>query len=83
VREGVAHALGELAPKREDVVRALLVAFEDPDDYVRWKAARALGRIGPFAAAARPALEQAANAPQETEIVRATARSALEAIGPP
>ena len=62
VREWSAHALGDLAPQEDGVVRALVLSFEDTDDYVRWKAARALGNIGPRAAMALPLLRVSAEA---------------------
>lgn len=80
IREWSAHALGDLAPRDPEVVRALVAAFEDEDDYVRWKAARALGNIGPLSAAALPLLERSASTDQEVEIVRATAMKAVEQI---
>jgi len=80
VREGAAHALGDIGARAAPAVEALIVAFEDPDDFVRWKAARALGRIGPAARAAVPILRPAATDPRETEVVRATAIRALEQI---
>jgi HEAT repeat protein len=82
-REWAAHALGDLAPPDDRVVGALMRAFEDPDDYVRWKAARALGRIGAPARRALALLEQAANAEQEVEVVRATAQAAVRSIRGP
>ncbi len=82
VREGVAHALGDLAPDDPRVGPALLAAFEDPDDYVRWKAARALGRLPRLPPGAAAALRAAAEAAQETEVVRAAARTALERHAP-
>jgi HEAT repeat protein len=80
VREWSAHALGEFAPQEERVVTALLAAFEDEDDWVRWKAARALGLLGPFARKALPVLEPTANAAQEVEVVRAAAQVAVRQI---
>ncbi len=80
VREWSTHAMGDIAPQRKDVVDALVVSFQDDDDYVRWKAARALGNIGPLAAVALPMLERTANTEpdQEVEVVRATA---IKAVG--
>jgi len=80
VREGAAHALGELGADAAPAVQALTRAFEDEDDFVRWKAARALGNIGPAAASALPLLGLAAEAEQETEIVRASAQKAVGQI---
>ena len=80
VREGVAHALGDLAPADATIVDALIVAFDDDDDYVRWKAARALGRIGRTAKKALPMLRVAALADRETEIVRAVCKRAVAEI---
>jgi len=81
VREWSAHALGDLSPHEMRVVDALLVAFDDEDDWVRWKAVRALGCLGPFAKKALPLIEPAAHAQQETEVVRAAALVALRQIG--
>lgn len=78
VREWSAHALGDLAPRRPDVLRALMRAFEDPDDWVRWKAARALGNLGPYAAPALPLLRTAAA--QQQEVVRAASEKAVRQI---
>ncbi len=80
VREWCAHALGDFAPREERVVDALLLAFDDDDDWVRWKAARALGLLGPFAKRALPLLNPAANAEQEVEVVRAAAQVAVQRI---
>jgi HEAT repeat protein len=80
VREWSAHALGEFAPREERVVDALMRAFEDKDDWVRWKAARALGLLGPFARKALPLLESTANAEQEVEVVRAASQVAVRQI---
>ena len=62
------------------VIRALIAAFEDDDDLVRWKAVRAIGRIGAPAAAALPLLERMAASKNEHEVVRATAQRAVEQI---
>ena len=78
VREWSAHALGDLAPPGPEVVDALIVAFEDEDDWVRWKAARALGALR--ARKALDVLRVAAEADQETEVVRAAAQAAVTAI---
>ncbi len=78
VREWSAHALGDLAPQDDGVVRALVVSFEDKDDYVRWKAARALGNIGPRAAMALPLLRVAAET--ETEVLQAASQKAVRQI---
>jgi HEAT repeat protein len=49
-------ALAELAPQSPPAVQALCEALRDSDDRVRFMAAAALGRIGPAAEAAIPAL---------------------------
>lgn len=77
VREAAAHALGELAPQDEVAVARLAATIEDDDDYVRWKAIRALGRIGKPAAHLRPQLQAIAEAEREVEVVRAAAQRAL------
>ncbi len=77
VREGAAHALGNLAPRTIEVATALARRIEDPDDYVRWKVIRALGRQREAARDALPALRRIARAELETEIVRASAQRAV------
>lgn len=79
IREGVAHALGDIKPKDATSIAALIDAFEDDDDFVRWKVARALGNIGPLAKAALPAL-QLATSEKESEVVRAHAQRAIRRI---
>lgn len=94
VREWSAHILGDLALREaalhagaegksalaeEQIVAALIVSFEDEDDWVRWKAARALGNIGPAARAALPMLERAAADVRE-EVVHAAAKKAVAQI---
>lgn len=82
VRETAAHALGNLAPRTPEVVRALAARLEDPDDYVRWKVIRALGRQRGAARDHLPELRAIAEATRETEVVRATAeRAVLEIEG--
>jgi HEAT repeat protein len=80
VREVAAHALGDLAPEDPTVVPALRARLEDPDDYVRWKVVRALGRQGARALACLPALRAIAAAARETEVVRASAERAVAEI---
>ena len=80
VREWSIHALGDIAPQEPRVVDLLIAAFEDDDDYVRWKAARALGNIGALAERALPLLEPSAQAEDEVEVVRATAIRAVRQI---
>ncbi len=81
IREGAAHALGDIGVSAASAVGQLLETFlQDEDDFVRWKAARALGRIGPAAVDALPALERAGADQRESEIVRATSQRAVELI---
>lgn len=79
IREGAAHALGDIKPTDTASITALIAAFEDDDDFVRWKVARALGNIGPAAKAALPVL-QLATSEQESEVVRAHAQRAIYRI---
>lgn len=84
VREWSAHAMGNLAAadvasaRSESVVRALIVALADKDDYVRWKVVRALGNIGPDAALALPLIRETVATSQE--ILRAAGEKAIEQI---
>ncbi len=80
VREFSAHALGDLGFTSSATVSALMYAFGDKDDWVRWKAVRALGLIGPPAKRALPLIEPAANAKDEVEVVRAAAQVAVKQI---
>ncbi|MCA9314372.1 MAG: HEAT repeat domain-containing protein [Planctomycetes bacterium] len=77
VRETAAHALGNLAPRTPEVVKALAARLEDPDDYVRWKVIRALGRQRGVAREYLPAIRAIAEATRETEVVRAAAERAV------
>jgi hypothetical protein len=61
-------------------MRALLGALKDKDKTVRAQAARALGRLGPAAREAVPALTALSR--ESDLIVAREAREALQAIGP-
>jgi HEAT repeat protein len=61
-------------------LRALFDALKDKDKTVRAQAARALGRIGPAAREAVPALT--AMSRESDVIVAKEAREALQGIGP-
>ncbi len=79
VRGEAANALAALRLIDDEVVNALRKALADPSDYVQQQAIRALGEIGPQAAAAAPELEKlAVNAGSET--VRRHAEYALRSI---
>lgn len=80
VREWSAHALGDLGFTSDATITALISAFSDKDDWVRWKAVRALGLIGPQAKRALPLIEPVADAAQEVEVVRAAAKVAVKRI---
>lgn len=74
---GILEALGPVAA---GAVPALMQALEDPDRFVRWGAARALGKIGVPAAAAVPALTHMLGDP-DLDLGLAAA-AALEQLGP-
>ncbi len=78
VREWSAHALGDIAPQDDRVVRALIVSLQDKDDYVRWKVVRALGNIGPRAKLALPLIKETVASSQE--ILRASGEKAIRQI---
>ena len=80
VREWSAHAIGDFAIADDEAVAALVQALEDEDDWVRWKAVRALGMLGPIAKRTLPLLEPIAAAEQEVEVVRAAAQVAVRRI---
>lgn len=73
-------ALVEFAPKRVDTVAALTEALTDPDSRTRAGAAAALGKIGPLAASALPALQSAANQDSDPTVQQA-AREAIDQMG--
>ena len=65
----------------EGVVRVFVLDLQDPDDTIRLRAAKILGRFGPSAASAIPALEAALG--DEDRDVRRSAMDALNRISPP
>lgn len=71
-----------LAPQREYVVELLIRALEQKNDYgLQTRAATALGRIGPFAERAIPALVRALGYPElDDDSVRARAADSLGRI---
>ncbi len=89
VRGAAATALGQIGPAAEDAIPALVAALADDAEWhgspnypgipvnVRWDASKALGRIGSVAV---PALMTALE--DREAKVRASAASALSAIGP-
>jgi HEAT repeat protein len=79
VRAHAATALGRVG--RPEAVTPLIRALEDDEDgHVRAMAARALGWLGPPAAAARPALERALRTDPHRKVQRHS-RRALGRIG--
>lgn len=79
------RALGELGELDEPTRRAYVpiiasVMLEDPNHYVRMNAAYTLGRMGPLAAEAEPALKRAMRDDEE-EVVRTMARETLAILG--
>jgi HEAT repeat protein len=84
VREGAALALRDQGVQASEQVPQLMKALDDEDEMVRWRAAETLGRIGPAARAALPALRGHLDAPGEVEVVKAASQKAIERIeGPP
>lgn len=80
VREGAAHAIGDIGEPAARAVPALMISLEDEDDYVRWKSMRALARIGKAAEPARRQIEAAVNSRHETPVIKAWAETALRAL---
>lgn len=80
VREGAALALRDQGVQASEQVPQLIDALEDEDEMVRWRAAEALGRIGPAAQAALKSLRGHAASPSEVEVVRAACERAIERI---
>jgi HEAT repeat protein len=75
------HALEERRGDTKEVVAALTTALKDEDAFVRRDAAKALGKLGPDAADAAPALAAAALKDHNTH-VRKAAADALKQIDP-
>jgi hypothetical protein len=94
VRSDALWALGNAAGLAAGYVDPVVAALRDPDKYVRRNAARALGEIGEHtqavpaasklrvAAAARPALQDAMEKDEESD-VRSEAKDALRKLGGP
>jgi HEAT repeat protein/lysophospholipase L1-like esterase len=78
VRAHAATALGRVG--HPDAVEPLIRVLQDEDGHVRAMAARGLGWLGPAAAAARPALEQALRTDPHLKVRRHSQR-ALRRIG--
>lgn len=83
VRSNAARALGMNFPAKQTVVvDGLVKALRDTEDLVSIDAAEALGRLGPDAAAAVPALVAAASDPDRDEGLHSAAIEALGLMGP-
>ena len=80
VPAGPAVPSGPTAPMTAEV-RALVEKLADADAFVRMKAAKQLGAMGPAAAAAAPAIEKLAATDPDPD-VRAVASAALQQIRP-
>jgi HEAT repeat protein len=83
VREAAATALRDQGVQAGRQVPQLISALKDEDEVVRWRAAEALGRMGPMAIGALEALGRNAEDPSEVEVVRAASRRAIERIRGP
>jgi HEAT repeat protein len=82
VRLAVIDILESLGPAAAPAARALVRALTDPDRFVRWAAARTLGKIAPAEAeSVVPALARLLGDPDPD--VRLAAAAALERYGPP
>lgn len=79
LRQSAVFELEKCGPDAAVAVPALLKAMSDPDEEVRYGAARALGAIGTPAAPAAATLMQATNQDSSVMVQRAAAR-ALKAI---
>lgn len=80
VRVEAAVAIWRIDRRTRRVLRPLIDALKDPDELVRWIAAECLGDIGPDAAEAVPALEEALKLPYATRLMRMGIEAALERI---
>ncbi|MBN2561671.1 MAG: HEAT repeat domain-containing protein [Phycisphaerae bacterium] len=78
VQKGIIDAFGLIGSQAKAAVPILVDVFRDKDPSLRWSAARSLGRIGPSAAEALPALEAAST--NEADYVRKQALEAIQAI---
>jgi HEAT repeat protein len=59
-----ADMLGVIHARSDITVPALIEALDDKEPQVRFESLRALGKFGPAAVAAVPALQQATNDPE-------------------
>jgi HEAT repeat protein len=80
VRETCSERLIQLASTNKEPILALMDALEDQDPVVRRHAAIALGKIGPAAKEAAPALDQLQRNQVEKDDVRKAATAALQRI---
>jgi HEAT repeat protein len=80
VRETCSEQLIQLASTDKEPILALMDALEDQDPVVRRHAAIALGKIGPTAKEAAPALDQLQRNDVEKDDVRKAATAALQRI---
>src|SRR5207237_6054407 len=79
VRRSAASALGSMGP---EAVPALINALRDQDPYTRGYAADSIGRNGPEAKAAVPALIEILKNKDESGEIRGKAANSLGRIGP-
>jgi HEAT repeat protein len=75
------HALQERRGDTQPILAALTAALKDEDAFVRRDAARALGKLGPDAADATPALTAVVHKDRNSH-VRKAAADALKQIDP-
>jgi HEAT repeat protein len=78
VRAAAVGALAAVAGDEPDVVASTAAALDDPSGEVRFAAADSLGRLGPTAKSAAPALEQ--HTADADPVVREAVARALKAI---
>jgi HEAT repeat protein len=82
VRVEAAIALWKIDHKSAIAIPALIKGLAEENEFICWMAADCLGRIGPEAEEAIPALEQALERKFRLAVVRRGIRAALERIGP-
>jgi hypothetical protein len=80
-RSRAIDVLETLGPAAQPALPVLIKALEDPDRFVRWSAARTIGRLAP--AESTPAAEALARCLADTDLdVQQAAARALESYGP-
>ncbi len=82
IREYAASTLGEIGPPAKDSFAALTVLLNDNEDWVRYQAVVAIGKVGTDSSKVVPLLEGVFRRPNEDRFVRKAALAALHHADP-